>query len=381
MQIAHRLLSSALVASSLVLAAQAHAGCNFADGRPVVTERWVLDPDEAPTYLGDGSPLMLIAGARLPDGRDAFHHFPPPVAMEFWPRTEGLVYSENTWRPPPDCPTCDFTPEFGWYFGVQHNDVFYGGGNHGPVLVQILSVDRSCFLTDLGPGQFTLGVDETLVNPISARASADSANLPFPLDYCIDAEQVAHAGPGYSSEPTAVLTLADFSLPGFGFGESFDILQGPEVSSQSRVYVHDGACDNRTVRATASALAFFGGINPPAFIGPGSDTPTNFGSAGSYVAQTVDSFQTVTVMARQDQAICYLVGLGGKFVYDTERAFIQSVGTADGPRWALVAQSFDDGSVSAKANCIAYDQRTFIPGPSRPKPGPPGGPVVPHPPR
>jgi hypothetical protein len=365
-RMARALLVVGVVAASLAGGAPRAEACNG------VTERWLLDPNETRSYLGGISQLVLIAGARLPDDRKGLNEHPTGDTLDFWPRTQGIAWEEGNWVP--DCPGCDPNPGFGWFFGTQFGSRLNLGGAHGPLLLKVLTVDKACFEGDRGNGSLYLHANQSLVQNV--ESNANSIYNPIPFAGCLDRESREPAGAGRTGAPASAMTLAAFNVPGWGFGEYFEIEQAGDLGQTSQVYTHDGHCeDDQPVTAVASSFEILGGAEPPFFHGP-NGARTNFGNAGSYRSYTIagnsgNSYENVTIMAKQSEAICYLVGLGGFFVYDAERAEIRTEYVNGEPYWALATRAYDKGSVAAAANCYAYDQRTFIPGPARPSPRPP----------
>jgi hypothetical protein len=61
-------------------------------------------------------------------------------------------------------------------------------------------------------------------------------------------------------------------------------------------------------------------------------------------------------MAKATDAMCYLVGLSGKFIGSGEYFYMDIEDGGDGPYWVLNVNAVD-GSVSAMANCFSYYQQ------------------------
>jgi hypothetical protein len=148
---------------------------------------------------------------------------------------------------------------------------------------------------------------------------------------------------------------------GWGFGEYVSIEQSKAHGQPSRVVARDQQCDARGVGVVASAFAMQYGTVPPLFIGPNSATRNDYGNAGSFTSQQDGPGSHYTVMAKERDAICYLTGIGGKFIHDSERAhlgtYVDTNGLIPTYYWALYTSAGEGGSVWAKANCYAYDQR------------------------
>jgi hypothetical protein len=157
------------------------------------------------------------------------------------------------------------------------------------------------------------------------------------------------------------MSIAGFHLAGWGFGEWFRLEQSHNYNEPSHAIAHDEACDGNSTSVVGTAFAMLGGAQPPRFIGPNSSTPTTYANADSFTSSQIGPGEHVTIMAKQADAICYLVGLGGKFTHDTEAAYLATYGAYDGTTywyyWALIARAGEGGSVTARANCYAYDQR------------------------
>lgn len=335
-----RLLSLALV-SALGLSARLSLACerNEWDGSPVVRIAWYLDPNQVQSYIGDGSRLVLGGGTRLPDGRNAFgHDIFGREFIEFWPKTSGVVWDDGSGGR---------QPSTGWWF------VYWDSS--GPTMFQTLSVERDCFVDFAGTGATSM-----IVSPMFSGPHA-VANAPGDEFSCSYADRSADAVDGVAGMPGAALTMPGVGLPGWGFGEWVTIEQSPAYGQRSRVVAHDEQCDARAVGIRPAAFAMQYGTVPPLFIGPNSATRNDFGNAGSYITWQIGPGQHYAVMAKQTDAICYLAGLGGKFIHDSETAqigtYIHSDGTNSTYYWALFTTAGEGGSVWAKANCYAYDQR------------------------
>jgi hypothetical protein len=373
------LLTLALFVSLTLPGPAAAQECTYVDGHPSAAEFWKLDPDEAPDTINDaGQSLLLLAGARLPDNRDALlcDIFGWDCILDFWPRTEGIVWDDGNYAP--DCAGCGPSlPGPRWVFGASSHPGGTYSALNGPLLVKVIAVDRDCFESDTGFGRTHMYLHSPLQQPLEASAQATD---PGSFQGCRHADRRTPTGRGFSGLNNAAVVLTGFQMPGWGFGEWVSVEQSSDENTPSFVVAHDEMCDDFPVEARSSAFGMLGGAVPARFIGPGSAEPAPHDVAGSYTSQTIGSGQNTTVMARMSDAVCYLTEYGGMFIYDAELAEVHSTFHEGAWHWALTTRAYDDGSVRAAANCYAYNQRTTPRPPHTPMPRPPG-PITPRPPR
>ncbi len=334
------------------------------DGSPVVTSSWMSQTRNGDNFkdtIADDSRLLWIGGAVFNTGDPPFYEsFIDPEAIRM------ALNADLRWLSAADGAAEGAKWSTSYPSGWRLHSPF---GNwldfYSPTNVQVFSVDKSCFMG--GPVEVASRTRLGGANWWSAGANAKSSFFTG----CTYSERTESAGPG-----SAAVMLSGFTMPGWGFGEWTRVNQGASEAEDSTVTAHDEKCDDYAVEGRTESFAVSGGVKPPRFIGPGYDvlavnceTCTNppqsppsappplphlgsYGDVGTWQLGSMgDGFRSMR-MAKTSEAICYLVGLSGKFMGQGEFFYID----IDGDSWRLNVSAFD-GSVSAMVNCFAYNQQ------------------------